>query len=79
MKKNKALLLGSTVLFSVMGSIEKANSAEDLNSGMIAFPGILEGSGFGQDCINHEPIRKEELFLDYKEKKGSENGRGNQE
>ena len=31
MKKNKALLLGSTVLFSVMGSIEKANSTEIQN------------------------------------------------
>ena len=31
MKKNKALLLGGTVLFSVMGSVEKANSTEIQN------------------------------------------------
>ena len=31
MKKNKVLLLGGTVLFSVMGGIEKANSAEIQN------------------------------------------------
>ena len=31
MKKNKALLLGGTVLFSVTGSVEEANSAEIQN------------------------------------------------
>ena len=36
MKKNKVLLLSGTVLFSVMGSIEKANSAEQVQEIKVA-------------------------------------------
>ena len=35
-KKNKALLLGGTLLFSVMGSVEKANSAEQVQEIKVA-------------------------------------------
>ncbi len=68
MKKNKVLLLGGTVLFSVMGGIEKANSAE-LDNAMNVPLELLGRDNFGLDCLNHEPIRKEELVLDYKENK----------